>query len=37
MLIDQIANNKERFFPDSDCFAELLKVVFRFYDRNLFE
>jgi hypothetical protein len=37
MMIDKIFADKGKLFKDQDSFAELLKVVFKFYDRSLFE
>jgi hypothetical protein len=37
MLIDNIVAERQKLFQDQDSFAEILKVVFKFYDRSLFE
>lgn len=37
MLIENIANERDKLFQEQDSFAETLKVVFKFYDRSLFE
>lgn len=37
MLIQNIVNEQHKLFKDVDHFAETLKVVFKFYDRSLFE
>ena len=37
MLIEKIVNEKEKLFAEQDCLAETMKVLFKFYDKSLFE
>lgn len=38
MLIDQICSYKDQWWSNSDaCFDQITSVLFRFYDKNLFE
>ena len=37
MMIEKIVAEKDKLFQSQDCFAETMKVLFKFYDKSLFE